>query len=272
MPHCKTSRPPVYWLLSAVISYLLALPINGYSTVVQFQTVAGTFEVVLFDEQVPVTVDNFLTYVEDQSYNNSIVHRSVENFIIQGGGYRINLEDGVYSTVGIPTNDSIDNEAYFSNVRGTIAMAKLNNDPHSATSQWFINLTNNSANLDVQNGGFTVFGQVIEPGMEVVEAIANYNTVNIQSFNSFPVISYSDEDAANGVELLPENFVSIDSIIVIDPTTVEPPSVMPDIIVAPQPTTLPEPESYGAGAFQWAWLLLLATLGFRGLSVRRVRI
>ena len=103
-------------------------------------------------------------------------------FVIQGGGY---VWDSVTaSMLAIQQNAPVVNEFSVtrSNVRGTIAMAKLGNDPNSATNQWFFNLVDNSANLDNQNGGFTVFGKVINNGMQVVDAIAALPVVNGSDF------------------------------------------------------------------------------------------
>ena len=145
----------------------------------------GVTEVLLFDqagEGTPLTVENFTNYVEDGDYENSIIHRSVEDFVIQGGGFIVEgvaealaANDPPSAVSDVPTDDPIPNEfsPERSNVQGTIAMAKLGNDPDSATSQWFFNLGDNSANLDDQNGGFTVFGEVLsDEDFEVVEAIA----------------------------------------------------------------------------------------------------
>ena len=88
------------------------------------------------------------------SYANSIFHRSVANFVIQGGGFRITSPTNIDS---IPSDPPVVNEYKVSNTRGTIAMAKLGGDPNSATNQWFFNLRDeNATNLDFQNGGFTV--------------------------------------------------------------------------------------------------------------------
>jgi len=145
----------------------------------------GEINIVLFDqtgEGAPITVDNFVNYVNRGSYVNSIIHRSVRSFVIQGGGFIVNN-----TTLDlVETNPPIQNEfsANRSNLRGTIAMAKLGNDPNSATSQWFFNLSNNSANLDNQNGGFTVFGEVLSPNdLNTVDAIASLPVVNASSVN-----------------------------------------------------------------------------------------
>ena len=133
----------------------------------------GTVDVLLFDQSgvgAPETVENFLNYVEDEDYNDTIIHRSVADFIVQGGGFAV--EDS--QVVDLPADAPVDNEfsAERSNVRGTIAMAKQGGNPNSATNQWFFNLGDNSANLDNQNGGFTVFGEVLsDEDLETVEFI-----------------------------------------------------------------------------------------------------
>jgi len=154
------------------------------------QTTLGDIEIELFDEEAPQTVQNFLNYLRDGDFDNTFIHRSVPDFIIQGGGF--NFVDGVAGQV--PADPPIINEFGRSNTRGTIAMAKLENDPNSATSGWFINLGDNSANLDSQNGGFTVFGQVIGDGMEVVDAIGALQIWNAGSpFGELPLIDYSND-------------------------------------------------------------------------------
>lgn len=142
------------------------------ATVVRILTSMGSIDIHLFDTAAPKTVANFLSYVTNNSYNNSFFQRSVPNVIIQGGGFV--WDEKNKSVKPIVTGQPVLNEfsVTHSNLRGTIAMAKLNNDPDSATSQWFFNLKDNSANLDNQNGGFTVFGQASEKSMAVVDAIA----------------------------------------------------------------------------------------------------
>lgn len=148
----------------------------------------GITNVLLFDQPgagAPLTVQNFRNYVNDGDYANSIIHRSVPGFIVQGGGFTVNglstvltqtPTNGAAAVGVIPPNAPVQNEfsSDRSNLRGTIAMAKLGNDPNSATSQWFFNLGNNAANLDNQNGGFTVFGQVLGASdLAVIDAIAS---------------------------------------------------------------------------------------------------
>ncbi len=132
----------------------------------RFVTNMGIIDVQLFPDAAPITVANFQSYADAGLYSSTIIHRSVTDFIIQGGGF-----SWATGLPAIETFDPIVNEFGISNTRGTIAMAKLGGDPDSATSQWFFNLGDNSENLDNQNGGFTVFGEVVS-GMDVVDAIA----------------------------------------------------------------------------------------------------
>ena len=136
---------------------------NRAGTLVQFRTVFGDIEVELYNQDKPVTVQNFIQYVQSRRYANEFSHRLIPAFVLQGGGFT--LSNNVISA--IPTYPPITNEfgvgERFSNVYGTIAMAKLGGDTNSATSQWFFNLTNN-AFLDAPdtNNFFVVFGHVIQ--------------------------------------------------------------------------------------------------------------
>lgn len=192
---------------SLIIKMLSVLTIGSVScaalaTNVIMETPLGDIEIELFDDVAPGTVENFLVYVNDGDYADSFIHRSISGFVIQGGGF--NFEGDVANPIA--QNPPIENEFNLANIRGTIAMAKLGGDPDSATSQWFINLADNSANLDGddgQGGGFfTVFGQVVGQSMEVVDAIAALPTVNAGSpFDNLPVIDFS------GGDILRENLV-----------------------------------------------------------------
>lgn len=124
----------------------------------------------------PVTVANFLAYVDAGRYQNTIIHRSIPGFVVQGGGFTV-TDTSPISVPAVASFGAIVNEPGNTNVRGTIAMAKLGGDPNSATSQWFFNLANNNDpldpnSLDNQNGGFTAFGRVLGSGMAAVDAIA----------------------------------------------------------------------------------------------------
>ncbi|MGK7879623.1 MAG: peptidylprolyl isomerase [Crocosphaera sp.] len=146
----------------------------------------GIINVLLFDQAesgAPLTVDNFINYAEDDDYVNSIIHRSVPGFVIQGGGFTINNLE----VSDVPDDPAVQNEfsSDRSNLRGTIAMAKLGNNPNSATNQWFFNLEDNSSNLDNQNGGFTVFGEVLSQNdLAVIDEIATVPIFNGRILNS----------------------------------------------------------------------------------------
>ncbi|MGM0412113.1 MAG: peptidylprolyl isomerase [Pseudomonadota bacterium] len=140
---------------------------------VAVETSEGRFVIELDAEAAPKTVENFLDYAARGTFEDTLFHRVVPGFVIQGGGYRDDFEP-------VETESPVRNEADngLSNERGTVAMARRR-APHSATSQFFVNLTDNPF-LDhrdtTQRGwGYTVFGRVVE-GMEVVDAIADSPT------------------------------------------------------------------------------------------------
>ena len=119
----------------------------------------------------------FLNYVNKGAYTNSFIHRSARDtsnnpFVIQGGGFR--WQNAAPNLSPIPQDPPVENEFRVSNTRGTIAMAKLESAPNSATNQWFFNLRDtNAENLDNQNGGFTVFGKITDAaGLAVMGMIA----------------------------------------------------------------------------------------------------
>lgn len=136
---------------------------------VRFTTTEGNFDIILYPDATPLTVDNFLDYVDADLFLDTFFHRAVPNFVVQGGGYKHTTAGG-YSCVS--TFPAVPNEPGLSNVLGTVAMAKLEDLPNSATSQFFVNTKNNAANLDNQNGGFTVFGKVSTPTMATINKIA----------------------------------------------------------------------------------------------------
>ncbi len=184
------------------------------ATIVEFQTSQGNFQVNLYDEATPKTVENFLGYLNDGSYNNQVIHRSVENFIIQGGGFSF---EGSFPFTPLASKPAVINEPTYSNVKKTIAMAKSAGSINSATSQWFFNLKDNSANLDLQNGGFTVFGEVIDDGMTVIEKIANIERCNYSdSMLDIPMPGTATVGCANIGTPGVENFVTVNQVIIID--------------------------------------------------------
>lgn len=153
---------------------------------VKLTTSMGEITIQLDQENAPITTENFLKYVESGFYDGTIFHRVIPNFMIQGGGH---LEDMT------PKDDKLDpilNEANngLQNVRGSIAMARTAN-PHSASSQFFINHVDNPflnfrTNQVDEGWGYAVFGQVIE-GIEVVDEIAGVQTGGLNGYQDVPV-------------------------------------------------------------------------------------
>lgn len=159
-----------------------AKPAPAAATVrVRLTTTMGEITLELDRARAPLTVANFLLYVDDGHYDGTIFHRVIPGFMIQGGGYDVNLEER-------ETRDPIKNEADngLTNDRGTIAMARTA-VVDSATSQFFINVADNRfLNHNVRGYGYAVFGRVIE-GMDIVTAIENTPTHSAEGFDDLPV-------------------------------------------------------------------------------------
>ena len=149
----------------------------------------------------PETVANFLAYVDAGGYTDTIFHRSVPGFIVQAGGFRL-AESGPNLVESVVQFGPVVNEPGNTNVRGTLAMAKLGDNPNSATNQFFVNLADNSGNLDSQNGGFTAFGRVLGDGMTFVDTNAALPRYNFGSpFDELPAAGV-DNPASIGRENL----------------------------------------------------------------------
>ncbi|WP_371375111.1 peptidylprolyl isomerase [Thalassotalea aquiviva] len=239
---------------SAITSLLLlafAWTHSAQATIVLFKTSQGDFEVNLLDNHTPETVENFLQYVNEQAYNNTIIHRSVDGFITQGGGFVFNQEDNKLENV--ESHDPVVNEPVFSNVRGTIAMAKLGGKENSATNQWFFNMDDNSGNLDYQNGGFTVFGVVDEQGMEIIDAINNLKTYNLGgALAALPLQTEPAEDE----KITNEHLVMIESVTVVNSNV----DTQPEL--PPMTSDTNEDKDSSGGSLNF-WLLAgLFTLAF----------
>jgi cyclophilin family peptidyl-prolyl cis-trans isomerase len=168
-----------------VVALILVGPLTAAdkNPVVEMDTSMGKVKIELFQEQAPITVKNFLSYVDDKFYDGLTFHRIMPDFMIQGGGFGPGLKDAKtpeeMKKLEKKTKDPIKNEASngVSNVRGTIAMARTD-DPNSATAQFFINVKDNGKGLDYRkdvNDGYCVFGKVIE-GMDVVDKIKGVET------------------------------------------------------------------------------------------------
>ena len=139
----------------------------------------GTMDFVYYPSAAPASVTNFLGYISRGDYTNSIIHRSITGFVLQGGGYKAGA-----GATSVPRQPAVVNEPEISNTRGTVAMAKLGTDPNSATSEYFISLADNSQNLNNQNEGFTVFARVAGNGMTVADSIAGLTRKNFSTTNS----------------------------------------------------------------------------------------
>jgi len=148
---------------------------------VVFETSKGAFTIELYPDEAPVTVENFLQYVDDGFFDGTVFHRVIPKFVIQGGGFTEAMKQK-------PTRASITNEADngLKNLRGTLSMARTS-DVNSATSQFFVNLADN-AFLDhgSRDFGYAVFGKVVD-GLDVVDAIAAVKTGNRGGHQDVPV-------------------------------------------------------------------------------------
>lgn len=198
--------------------------------VARFSTNSGIIDVNLFSDRTPLTVRNFLNYANRGVWDRTVFHRSAESggqeFVIQGGGF---FNEGP-NFPGIPTDPSPLNEPGISNTRGTIAMAKLGNNPNSATNQWFFNLSDNSQNLNNQNGGFTVFGEITNAqGLSVIDAIAALRAFDASSqnnaFSEVPVFDLAAVQARG--TLLPTDTVSFSRLAILVDVSAEPSAQLP---------------------------------------------
>ncbi|QKI89377.1 peptidylprolyl isomerase [Thiomicrorhabdus xiamenensis] len=147
-------------------------------------TTMGDITIQLDEEKAPIGAENFIHYVMEGFFNGTLFHRIIPNFMVQGGGMLPGMEDK-------PAGEPIENEADngLKNVRGSVAYARTM-DPHSATTQFFINLKDNSfldhTSKDMQGWGYAVFGQVVD-GMDVVDAMAKVETTSRRGHQDVPV-------------------------------------------------------------------------------------
>jgi cyclophilin family peptidyl-prolyl cis-trans isomerase len=184
---------PVGVVLAAILSLVFFPNIKGGTTmnestdnpIVVFETTMGQIKIELDMQNAPSTSENFLAYVDDGYFVGTTFHRVIPNFMIQGGGITEDMRDKPSKRA------SIQNEANngLKNDRGTLAMARTG-DPHSATSQFFINLVDNAflnfTGETMQGWGYAVFGKVVD-GMDVVDAIAQVPTGNKGGHQNVPV-------------------------------------------------------------------------------------
>ncbi len=177
------------------------------STLVTIDTNFGNIELDLFNDVAPTTVTNFVNLVTAGDYSNSIIHRSIPNFVIQGGGFNT-------SSTSIPNNGTIPLEYKIANTRGTISMARLSS-PNTANSQFFINTVDNTTTLGPggsSTDGYAAFGWVLS-GMDVVDAIAalpTYNLSNINgAFTNLPLQNYTQGNPLSSANEAVINSISI---------------------------------------------------------------
>jgi peptidyl-prolyl cis-trans isomerase A (cyclophilin A) len=149
-----------------------AAPATAKVAKVRLKTSKGDIVLALNSEKAPVSVANFLSYVNKKHYDGTVFHRIIEGFMIQGGGFKLDGENLVEKETG----KGIINESQngLKNERGTIAMARTS-DPNSATAQFFINVVDNAMLNYPSNDGYAVFGKVVE-GMDVVDKIKAVKT------------------------------------------------------------------------------------------------
>ncbi|KAA3631609.1 MAG: peptidyl-prolyl cis-trans isomerase [Proteobacteria bacterium] len=150
---------------------------------VKFTTSLGEILIELYPDDAPESVENFVKYVESGFYDGTIFHRVIPDFVVQGGGMNPGMQQK-------PTRDPIKNEAdnNLKNLAGSLSMARTN-DPHSATSQFFINLKNNDF-LDYRSKtpagwGYAVFAKVVD-GMDVVDKMASVKTTTFGPYSDVP--------------------------------------------------------------------------------------
>jgi peptidyl-prolyl cis-trans isomerase A (cyclophilin A) len=177
-----TMRAGAYWT-TALITMLVAgtARAEGKNPMILMSTSMGDIKIELYEDKAPVTVKNFLGYVNDKFYDGTIFHRVIPNFMIQGGGFDKDVKQK-------PTKAPIKNEAAngLKNDAGTIAMARTG-DPDSATAQFFINVVNNDGlNRPKPDGhGYAVFGKVVD-GLDVVHKIEHVKTTTKGMYQDVP--------------------------------------------------------------------------------------
>ncbi len=190
----KKKLLPFAVVLAAILSLVLFSTLKGPSSMndettsnpqVLLETTMGNITIELDAQKAPITVSNFLAYVDDGYFIDTIFHRVIPNFMIQGGGITADMQDkpSKHKPIQNEANNGLKND------RGTLAMARTG-DPHSATSQFFINHNDNAflnfSSETPQGWGYAVFGKVID-GMDVVDAMAKVQTGNSGGHQDVPV-------------------------------------------------------------------------------------
>ncbi|ANF82942.1 peptidylprolyl isomerase [Acinetobacter sp. NCu2D-2] len=153
--------------LAVLAGVLISTQIFAANTQVEINTSLGKIEVELYNDKAPITTKNFEDYIKSGFYNGTIFHRTITDFMVQGGGFEENMQEKDNPRPAI-INESSNG---LTNKRGTLAMARTN-QPNSARSQFFINVKDNDfLNRSVMNAGYAVFGEV-KKGMEIVDQMS----------------------------------------------------------------------------------------------------
>jgi MYXO-CTERM domain-containing protein len=207
----------------AAAAPLCAADLAG-ATVVRIQTTSGNIDVRLFDARTPLSVQNFLNYATSNRYDDTFIHRVPQNppppqgpggsshFVIQGGGFKLN--NSIFSAAGLTTDPPVLNEPGISNLRGTLSYAK-GSDPNSATSQWFINIGNNTFLDSPANGAFTAFGRVVANGMTIADAIDNLPVINAAVAENAPGEDFDEIPVYNTQKVLNQQDIHNDDAVMI---------------------------------------------------------
>lgn len=223
------TRPHEARFFAAVAALLLTGAPTAVASILRLETTLGDIDVRLFESATPESVQNFLNYVADDDLDGSFFHRApkqfrlddqgqpvldtdgqpiIDTFVLQGGGFRFTDAAGLSS---VPTDPPVINEPGLTNLPGTIAYAKQGGNPNSATSGFFFNTSDKAANLDAQNGGFTVFARVVR-GADVLEAITNLDVFDVdgpgQTFDTTPLLNIPGS--------FEQNFIYLDDVFLLD--------------------------------------------------------
>ena len=264
--------------LISIATASLSFTNTASATIVEIKTSLSEqlIKVNLFDSTTPATVANFLNYIDSGHYTNSVVHRVATDFVVLGGGYKFT---GELPLTPLVASAPVKNEPVYSNVKGTIAMAKKGSNVHSATNQWFFNLKDNSDNLDRQNGGFTVFGQVIE-GMDIVDKIAQLKLCNAGDLEGIPMVMAESQQCGDMSAPGMENFVVIEYVGIFDNSVVTDGDLIPlkskepdsdgdgvidisDAFPSDPAKYLPDAQEDNGGSITWFALAMLTLLTMR---------